>query len=228
MNDKHPLRKEKYENFKKAASLPFGKRVAYYLNFFKFPIGGIVVIGIIIYFYLSQVIFAPKIILNGYIVNRTEIPVMTDEEFMSSFPGYSKINQRKEKICFSSDMFLNENDTESAFKIIATVSSGEVDYLICNENTLDKLAELGLLEDLNKYPDIIQSYNDSLLTYDHTANETNEDDSLGMRTYGIDIKDSKVLKEFNAFKEGENIYLCIGKNADLSDTAKEFITWVCK
>ena len=96
MNDKHPLRKEKYENFKKAASLPFGKRVAYYLNFFKFWVGGIVVIGIIIYFYLSQVIFAPKIILNGYIVNRTEIPVMTDEEFMSSFPGYSKINQRKE------------------------------------------------------------------------------------------------------------------------------------
>ena len=60
---------------------------------------------------------------------------MSDEDFISSFPEYQNYNPKKQKIYFSSDIFFNDTDIESAAKLIATVSSGEVNYIICNEET---------------------------------------------------------------------------------------------
>ena len=88
MKDTNPVRKEKYEHLKNASSLPFGKRMRYYIDFFKFPLLGVLIVGILVFFFVKEVILAPEVIFYGVIVNRTEITQMTDDEFIKSFPEY--------------------------------------------------------------------------------------------------------------------------------------------
>ena len=226
MKSKNPIRKERYENLKKASALPFGKRMRYYFDFFKFHLLALLVIGVIVFFVLKEIVFAPDVVLNGCIVNRTEVPVITDEEFIASFPEYKNIDTKKHKVYFSSDMFLNDSDLESTAKLIATASAGDINYLICNEETFERLCKMGLLADINNYPELQSKYNERLIIYDHTKNDTSEDDSLGIKPYGIDISESAVLKSFNAFKEDENVYLCIGINSNMTDLILAFIEWI--
>ena len=228
MKNKNPIRKERYENLKKASALPFGKRMRYYFDFFKFHLLAILIVGVIVFFVLKDIVFAPDVILNGYIVNRTEIPAITDEEFITSFPEYTNIDIKKHRVYFSSELFLNDSDIESTAKLIATASAGDINFLICNEETFERLSKMGLLEDINRYPELQSKYNDRLIVYDHTKNDTSEDDSLGLKPYGIDISESAVLKSFNAFKEDENVYLCIGINSELNDTVFAFIDWIAR
>ena len=228
MKDTNPIRKEKWENFKKASVLPFGKRMRYYFDFFKFHLLALLVVGVIVFFVLKDIVFAPDVILNGYIVNRTEIPAISDEEFITSFPEYDNIDTKKHRVYFSSELFLNDSDIESTAKLIATASAGDINFLICNKETFDRLGKMGLLEDINKYPELQSKYNDRLIVYDHTKNDTSEDDSLGLKPYGINVSESAVLKSFNAFKEDENVYLCIGINSELNDTVFAFIDWIAR
>ena len=225
MKDTNPIRKEKWENFKKASALPFGKRMRYYFDFFKFYILGLLIIGILVFFALKEIVFAPKVILNGYVVNRSEVTVISDEEFISSFPDYGNIDFKKYKVYFSSDLFLNDSDIESTAKLIATASSGDINFLICNEKTLNRLAIMGLLSDLNTRPEASE-YKDRFYFYDHAKNDTPEDDSLGQKAYGIDISDSVALKSLGAFKEGEKVYLCIGINSYSTDVFIDFLKWI--
>ena len=228
MKNRNPIRKERYENLKKASALPFGKRMRYYFDFFKFHLLALLVIGVIVFFVLKDIVFAPDVVLNGYVVNRTEIPAITDEEFITSFPEYINIDTKKHRVYFSSELFLNDSDIESTAKLIATASAGDINFLICNEETFERLSKMGLLEDINRYPELQSKYNGRLIVYDHTKNDTPEDDSLGSKPYGIDVSDSAVLKSFNAFKENENVYLCIGINSELNDTVFAFIEWIAR
>ena len=228
MKNRNPIRKERYENLKKASALPLGKRMRYYFDFFKFHLLAILIVGVIIFFVLKDIVFAPDVILNGYIVNRTEIPAITDEEFITSFPEYTNIDIKKHRVYFSSELFLNDSDIESTAKLIATASAGDINFLICNEETFERLSKMGLLEDINRYPELQSKYNDRLIVYDHTKNDTSEDDSLGLKPYGINVSESAVLKSFNAFKEDENVYLCIGINSELNDTVFAFIEWIAR
>lgn len=225
MNVNNPVRKEKLENLKRAKELPFKKRVLYYFDFFKFYILGFLLALVLIYIVLTQMVFAPDVILNGYIVNRTEITSIPDEEFLKSFPDYNLINPKKEKMYFTSDMFFDENNPDSAVKLIATMSSGEADYVLCNKETMERLAQMGLLSDINHYPEL-SDYSDRFVYYDHTKNDTDEDDSLGICAYGIEISDSVVLNNFHAFHENEKVYICFGKKEYLSDTLLHFIKWI--
>ena len=226
MKDRNPIRKEKYENLKKASALPFGKRMLYYFDFFKFPLIISVIFIFIVFLFLKEVVFAPEIVLNGYIVNRTEKTAFTDEEFISSFPDYCNIDLKKQKIYFSSDLFINDSDIESSAKLIATASSGDINFLICNEKTFERLCQMCILENLDNYPELKSKYGNRMIEYDHTKNDTQEDDSLGRHAYGIEISDSVVLKSFNAFKENEKIYLCLGINSELTDIVSDFIEWI--
>ena len=222
----NPIRKERYENLKKSSALPFGKRMRYYFDFFKFHLFALLIAAVVIFFVLKEIVFAPDVILNGYLVNRTEITEITDEEFISSFPEYNNHNPKKEKIYFSSDIFFNDTDIESAAKLIATVSSGEVNYIICNEETFNRLSLLGLFSDIDTLPELKEKYKEDLIYYDHTKNDTAEDDSEGVKPYGIDISDSAVLKSLNAFHDDEKIYLCIGINSYPSEIVISFIDWI--
>ncbi|MCR4696279.1 MAG: hypothetical protein K5654_03100 [Lachnospiraceae bacterium] len=227
-NSDHPVRREKLENLKKASSLPLGKRLVYYWDFFKFYIIGALVFSVIAFIFIKQVLFAPDVIFKGYIVNRTSIPSCTDEEFISSFPLYQTMNTKKERMYFSSDMLLSDSDYESSVKLIASAASGEVDCIICNEKTYNRLAQMQLLESIDNNTSIKEKYESKLITYDHTKNDTDEDDSLGLKTYGIEVSDSAVLHSFHAFSDDEKVYLCIGINAYIDDTTLAFIDWVCE
>ena len=224
----HPVRKEKLENLKKASSLPIGKRLVYYWDFFKFYIISVLIVSVIVFIFIKQVLFAPDVIFKGYIVNRTSIPTCTDEEFISSFPLYQTMNTKKERMYFSSDMLLSDSDYESSVKLIASAASGEVDCIICNEKTYNRLAQMQLLESIDNNTSIKEKYESKLITYDHTKNDTDEDDSLGLKTYGIEVSDSAVLHSFHAFSDDEKVYLCVGINAYIDDTTLAFIDWVCE
>ncbi len=226
MKDKNPVKKERLENLKKASALPFGKRMRYYFDFFKFHLLGAAVIALLVFLVLKEIVFAPEVILNGYVINRTEFASCTDEEFISSFPEYEKINPKKQKIYFGSDLFLNDNDIDSTTKLVVNASSGDIDYMICNRETFDRLCRMGLLSNLEDYPEIKAKYEDELIYYDHTKNDTSEDDSLGDKPYGINVSDSAVLKNFNVFHEDEDICLCLGINSNPTDILYKFIEWI--
>ena len=226
MKETNPIKKERYENLKKASALPFGKRMLYYFDFFKFHFLALLILSFLIFLFLKEIVFAPEIVLNGYIVNRTAITAVSDEDFISSFPPYNDINPKKEKIYFSSDLFINDSDIESSAKLIATASSGDVDFLICNEKTFDRLCQMCITENLDDHPDLRSKYGDRLKEYDHTKNDTSEDDHLGNHAYGIDISDSVILKSFNAFNENEKVYLCLGLNSEITDIVSDFIDWI--
>ncbi|MCR4647726.1 MAG: hypothetical protein K5776_01460 [Lachnospiraceae bacterium] len=226
MNDKNPVRQAKIENFKKASELPLKKRIRFYWDFFKFYLLAAVLLAAFIYIVLTQMVFAPKTVFNGYIINRSAVTVISDDEFIRSFPAYSNIDTKKNRILFSSDMILNDSDLEAAAKIVATMSTGEVDVVICNKETAERLAQMYLISNLELYPELMSGYSENLLTYDHTKNDTDEDDSFGIKAYGIDVSDSAALKSLNAFKEGEKVYICIGKNIMLNDLSHEFIKWI--
>ena len=228
MKEKNPVRKERYENLKNASSLPFGKRMRYYFDFFKFHLLALLIVGVIVFFVLKEIVFAPDVIFYGVVVNKTAAPVISDEEFISSFPEYSNHDSKKEKIYFSSDLFLNDSDIESTAKLVANASSGDINVIICNEETFNRLCLLGLVEDLDWNPDLSKKYKDSFVYYDHTKNDTLEDDPLGVKAYGIDISDSAVLKSYNAFKEDDKVFLCVGLNSDLSEFVFAFIDWVAE
>ena len=223
----NPIRKEKMENLKKASSLPFKKRLVFYWDFFKFYLLALIVIGVIAFIFIKQIFFAPEIILNGYIVNRSGKPSCSDEEFISSFPLYSDIDNKKQKIYFSSDMLLSDTDYESSTKLIAQTATGEIDFMICNENTFNTLSQMSLLENIDGNEDLKSRYESRFVSYDHTKNDTDEDDFLGVKTYGIDVSDSAVLSSFNAFKDDDKVYLCIGTNSETDDTVLSFINWIC-
>ena len=214
MKEKNPVRKERYENLKNASSLPFGKRMRYYFDFFKFHLLALFIVGVIVFFVLKEIVFAPDVIFYGVVVNKTAAPVISDEEFISSFPEYS--------------LFLNDSDIESTAKLVANASSGDINVIICNEETFNRLCLLGLVEDLDWNADLSKKYKDSFVYYDHTKNDTLEDDPLGVKAYGIDISDSAVLKSYNAFKEDDKVILCVGLNSDLSEFVFAFIDWVAK
>jgi len=228
MKDTNPVRKEQFEHLKNASSLPFWKRMRYYFDFFKFPLLGILIVGILVFFFVKEVIFAPVVIFYGVIVNRTEVTAVTDDEFIKSFPEYDNYATDRDKIYFSSDMFFNDTDIESAAKLIANASSGDINVIICNEDTFNRLSQAGLFANLDNYPEIKQKYSDSILNYDHTKNDTSEDDFLGITPYGINISESAALKSLNAFKEDEDVYLCIGLNSNANDVVLSFIDWIAK
>ena len=223
----NPIRKEKMENLKKASSLPFKKRLVFYWDFFKFYLLALAVVAVIAFILIKQIFFAPEVILNGYIINRSDKPVCSDEEFISSFPLYSKIDTKKQKIYFSSDMLLSDANYESSAKLIAAAATGETDFIICNENTFNTLSQMSLLESIDNNPELKNKYESRFITYDHTKNDTDEDDSLGVKTYGIDVSDSDVLNSFNAFRDDDKVYLCIGTNSETDDTVLSFINWIC-
>lgn len=222
----NPIRKERYENLKKASNLPFAKRMIYYFDFFKFHFLVLFVFIILCFLILKEIIFAPEVILNGCIVNKTAITSVSDEEFISSFPEYDIINHKKQRIYFSSDIFFNDTDIESAAKLIALTSSGDMDYIICNEETFNRLCLLGLFSDIDSIPELKEKYGDALKFYDHTKNDNTEDDSLGIKPYGIDVSESAVLKNLNAFGKDEKIYLCLGINTDMSEIVFKFTEWI--
>ena len=226
MQNINPIRKERYENLKKASALPFGKRMRYYFDFFKFHLLAFLIVAVLVFLILKEIVFAPDVIMNCCIINRTEIPSCTDEEFISSFPDYQLINSNKEKIYFSSDLFLNDTDIDSAAKLIATASSGDIDLIVCNEETFMRLCQMGLLEDIENISYLYEKYNDRLIYYDHTKNGTPEDDSSGIRPYGIEITGSTVLKSFTVFGEDEKIYICPGINTKPNETVLHFVEWI--
>ena len=223
----HPVRKEKLENLKKASSLPFKKRLVFYWDFFKFYLLALVVVCVIGFILIKQIFFAPEIILNGYIVNRSDKPACSDEEFIASFPLYQTIDTKKQKIYFSSDMLLSDANYESSAKLIASAATGEIDFIICNENTFNTLSQMSLLESIDNNNELKNKYESRFMTYDYTKNDTDEDDFLGVKTYGIDVSDSAVLSSFNAFKDDDKVYLCIGTNSEIDDTVLSFINWIC-
>ena len=85
---------------------------------------------------------------------------------------------------------------------------------------------LGLFSDAESFPELKDKYGDDFKYYDHTKNDTSEDDSLGVKAYGIDITESAALKSLNAFHDDEKIYLCIGINSYPDEIVISFIDWI--
>ena len=97
---------------------------------------------------------------------------------------------------FSSELFLNDSDIESTAKLIATASAGDINFLICNEETFNRLGKMGLLSDINNYPELQSKYSDRLIVENKIHNV--------IKSYGYSDIDTPTFEFFDVFAEEIN------------------------
>lgn len=228
MSKESPLKEERIQNLKKAKELPLGKRILYYLDFFKLPLGGLLILCILAFFLIKDVFLAKDTALSVYVVNR-EISVETyDDSFIEPFFEYSDIDLSKENVIYVSDFYIDENNPDTAMKLVASVSTGDCDILICNRATFEELAQMKLLYDLSAYDNgaPMNRFSSLLVNYDYASNENSEDDELGIRPLGINVSESDIIKSAAFFPSDEEVILCIGNGSKRFERTKLFLQWI--
>lgn len=228
MKKERPIEAERKKNLKKASELPFKKRMVYYLDYFKIPIIILFAFTLFSFIFIKDVILAKKTALSVTVIDRNFEPAVSDEEFIEPFIGYAGIDTKKEIVNYISDFYIDDNNPETVMKLVASVSAKDCDVIVCTEETFEELASMSLLYDLSMYDNSYLSDNYSFLLkeYDHTKNDTANDDELGTVIYGIDISDSAVINSSKYYPENEKIILCIGNGSERIERTEAFIKWL--
>lgn len=227
-NTNNPIGDERKKNFEKAKELPFKKRMLYYFDYFKIPASIFLLIGITGFFFVKDVLLAKDTALTVTFINPTGTPTVNSIEFIEPFLGYSGIDSQKEIVSFTPDFYIDDNNPDTIMKLVAVVSAKDCDVIICNSDNFELLASMSLLSDLSTYDNsfFADNYNFLLKNYDHTKNDTAEDDELGTVTYGIDITDSAVIKSSSYFASDETIILCVGNGSERIERTEAFVSWL--
>lgn len=222
--EKHPLRAEKRKQFKKAASLPLGKRLLYYFDYFKFYIIGIPVAGFLIFLLVKALFFAPNTALYGYFVNAPVAMETEDDVFLQDFFTYAGIDETKENIYFSSDFSLAGADSATMSKFVSNLSLGEIDFFICDRKTLDELAKEDILINLAYYFDeaTLQAHKARLFSYQEATGTESEE----FAPIAVNITDSPILKESGAFAGAGEVYFCVAGNSRRKENTTLFLEWL--
>lgn len=230
MRKENPIKEERIKNLKKAKELPLGRRIQYYFDFFKIPMVVLLFLGIISFFFVKDILLAKDTALSIYVVNRQHAVEIYDDSFIKPFCEYAGINASKENVVCVYDFYIDENNADTAMKLVASVSAGECDILICNRDTFNELARMKLLYNLSEYDDgsLISNYSSLLIDYDYSSNKDPEDDSFGIRPLGIDISASQIIQSASFFNSDEEVILCIGNGSKRVERTKSFLQWLLK
>lgn len=227
MSKDNPIKKERLNNLKKAKEFPLKKRIAYYLDFFKIPLLAFLAIAIVMIIFVKEVVLAPKTALNVTVIGRNFQTEDTSDEFINAYSEYANIDCDNEVIIYDPDFYIDDANPDTVMKLVAAVSANDQDIIICNEETYKLLCQMSLLYDLtyfdNNYAD---KYSSLWVAYDHTQNDTPDDDGLGIKEYGIDITESAVLKSYNFYGDDERIILAIGNGSKRFERTEAFIDWI--
>lgn len=223
----NPIADERKKNLKKAKELPFKKRMLYYFDFFKIPASILLLLAIVLFFLIKDVILAKDTALTVTLINQPDAVTMDVSEFTEPFIGYAGIDAQKETVLLTPDFLIDDTNPEIIMKLVASVSAKDCDIIICNENDFERLASMSLLYDLSNYDNssLTDRYSFLAKEYDHTKNDTADDDELGTVIYGIDISDSAVIKS-SYFNHDEPIILCIGNGSERIERTEAFIFWL--
>lgn len=223
----NPVADERKKNLEKAKELPFKKRMLYYFDFFKIPASILLFFFIIVFFLIKDVILAKDTAITVTVVNQAVAPNTDVSEFIEPFIGYAGIDTKKEIVLFTPDFYIDDTNPETIMKLVASVSAKDCDIIICNKEDFDLLASMSLLYDLSFYDNsfLKDKYDFVTEKYDHTKNDTADDDELGTVTYGIDISDSAVIKS-SFINSDEQIILCIGNGSERTERTEAFISWL--
>lgn len=223
----NPVADERKKNLEKAKELPFKKRMLYYFDFFKIPASILLFFFIFVFFLIKDVILAKDTAITVTVVNQAVTPNTDVSEFIEPFIGYAGIDTKKETVLFTPDFYIDDTNPETIMKLVASVSAKDCDIIICNKEDFDLLASMSLLYDLSFYDNsfLKDKYDFVTEEYDHTKNDTADDDELGTVTYGIDISDSAVIKS-SFINSDEQIILCIGNGSERTERTEAFISWL--
>ena len=228
-SEKHPLAAERRRHLKEAAALPLGKRITYYLNYFKGWFIGVPLAVILILFLGNAFFFGPESVLYGYFVNAPGTMHVEDNIFLEDFISYAGIDGQKEKVYFNSTFSLENAQPAELSKLLSALTMGEIDFFICEETAYEELALGGLLTDLDAWltPEEKALYNDRLVRFITADRDSSVEPSLCEGKFvAIDVTDSIRLQESGAYVGASRIYFCVAVNAPHKENTLLFLEWI--
>lgn len=228
-SEKHPLAAQRRKHLREASLLPAGKRFSYYIYYFKGWLIGIPLTLFLCFFFLNAFFSGPQSALYGYFVNAPHAMNVEDDIFLENFISFAQIDMSKEKVYFNSAFSLqNANQTELS-KLMSALTTGEIDFFVCEENAFRELAQEGLLSDLNSWMTLQESasYRNRIIHYEPSDSESTKEPSLckGLPV-AIDVTDSMRLQETGAFEGESHIYFCVAVNAPHKERTLLFLQWL--
>lgn len=227
MNTNNPVKQERLNNLKKAKALPLPQRIMYYLDYFKIPLMVLFLVSVILFFFVKEVLLAKEVAINVTVIGRNYVESDYSQAFIDSYINYAGIDSDQETVLYDPDFQIDDTAPDTIMKLVASVAAHDQDIIICNKETFDMLCQMSLLYNLSVYEDAnADSYKNLLISYDHTQNDTPDDDSLGIQNYGIDISGSVVLKECNFYNADSDIILAIGNGSKRTSRTNLFIEWI--
>lgn len=189
--------------------LSFTKKLQFIWDYYKWWIIGIVSLSIAIAYITPNIIENNKevslyaVLINSQITDQASTPIMDD------FITYSNIDMDNKRIVLDSSMKISRDNAdkftlEAHQKLLALLSSKTADVIICDQDNFEFYAEQGVFKPLDEVlpEDIYNKYSSYLF-------ETSGYDSQ-KGYYGITLKDSKILKDENAYILEPIIGICVG------------------
>jgi len=226
-SDLDPIASEQRRHLKEASNLPWSKRFLYYLDYFKVP--AIISVACILFFaiLIKTIFFAPPTILAGDFINAPNESVYTDDELKTAFLNYASDTAEDGVIYFCSTTQYDPDNYIAASRMLANLSAGESDFIICNEDDFRTMADNGFLMVLSKIlPAGMLSQTGRLIYHDFTANDKSDDDNLGNVALGYDVTDSPILAACGSFEQGKTCIFCFPVNSTRTDAALTFLDWI--
>ncbi len=227
--EKHPLAAQRRKHLKEAAALPMGKRITYYLYYFKAWLIGVPIAVLAIVFFAKSFFCGADTALYGYFVNATQGMNVEDDVFLEDYLTYAQIEEEKETVYFNSTFSLKNADQMTLSKLLSNLTLGEIDFFVCEEEAFDEFAREGLLSDLEVFltEEELSFYQDRLIRFEvQNTNPSDETPILNGCFTGIDITDSVRLQESGAYSGEAHIYFCIAVNAPHKERTLAFLDWL--
>ena len=187
------------------------QKAVFIWDYYKLAIlGGLALIGLIIYFIVVALTRAPDPVLSVEVIN-SQIGLGKGTDFYNNFLESSGIDTSKGSVDFSNTLFFDlSRDSDSAstyyLKLLAEIEAGDLDAVIANETNIKSLGSAGYFIDLTdaKTSSFYEKYKDKVLS------ATGEDGTA--HPVAFRITDSAAFKASGA-TYSEDAYLAIAPKA---------------
>lgn len=179
----------------KLKELSFKGKLQYFWDYYKFVL--VILLVIVIIVWLGVDIYKGKQIKTGlYVMTlNSSLSDMEDSPFTTGFSKSAGFDKTGEVVTFdtSASINLDQQDTmtmSSITKVMAVMSTGELDVMIMPQDVYEYYAKAGALADWKDVlsPEDYEKYKDKMV-------QTKADDTTTMNDYGLRIEDSKYIKE---------------------------------
>lgn len=207
----------------------FKERLSYFIYYYKFH----VLIGTAVAIFLISCIYTmatkKQPVFYCSMINTSGFYESADE-MAADFGKYAGINEKKQEIVLDTSLKISGSDGKagnelaynSLAKMMAMLNAGTLDGLIGNDEVLDTYGKDGALIDLKEVlsPAMYTELEKDNKLYFVTSNDNTQ------IAVGVDLKDSKKLKDAGLYKSDDVIYYAspsLSKHLEMSETFLDYL-----